>query len=143
MGATRVFRRFSSASTEAAPAASSTTSSPSSAPRYEPPKRSTLDEIAPPTKNFWEAPTRPGDWKISQQYYFLGAAGAATLYATYHALTTTTSDSDNGNGRERVNSVGVGGAGRVGGGGGVGGIDSTPAKRRMISEQDHSPVKKQ
>jgi hypothetical protein len=45
-----------------------------------------LDRLAAPTKNFWEAPFRPYEWKFSHQWTFLGAMACGVTYSCYRVL---------------------------------------------------------
>lgn len=94
---------------------------------YSPPKNSSpLREVPVPTLNFWES-TRPSDWKVVQQYWFLGGVGALTVWATVKALTNNNNNDEGGNGA---------GEGKVS-------REMSPAKREMAEEQERSLVKKQ
>ena len=119
-----------------APLSSATTAPPTTPPpRYSPPK-TPRQQVPIPTLNFWES-TRPSEWKISHQYWFLAGVGALSLWATAKALSA---DADTGEGRG-------------GNGGGNGGNEAgekskvtggmSPAMRGMVAEQESSPVKKQ
>lgn len=121
------------AATEA-PLSSPTSAAPSSTlPRYSPPKTTPSPSQVPiPTLNFWES-TRPSEWKISHQYWFLGGVGALAAWATVKALS---GDKDN-NGEEGGDGKNEAGEkSKVTGG-------MSPAKRVMVVEQERSPVKKQ
>ena len=128
------------AATDAAPSPPTTpTTPPTTPPPYSPPPKgpaSPLREVPIPTLNFWESPTRPGDWKVSQQYWFLAGVGALSTWATVKALSADKYDED----EEKK-----GGNGGNGNGAGESKVSSemSPAKREMVTEQERSPVKKQ
>ena len=123
------FPRCAATGATAPPPPQSATTTP---PPYSPPQTpafTLLREFPVPTLNFWESPMRPGQWKISHQWWFLGGAGTLSACATVKALSA-----DNNKDEEE-------GDGRNGGSKVSGGLSS--AKQSMIAEQARSPVKKQ
>lgn len=99
-------------------------------PHYSPPKsNATPSQVPIPTLNFWES-TRPSEWKISHQYWFLGGVGALAAWATVKALSGDNDGEGGGEGNGKNEESKVTGA-------------MSPAKRGMIAEQERSPVKKQ
>ena len=134
----------SAAETTTSPPTPTPTPTPTTPP-YSPPKTPPLrdDEVLVPTLNFWESPTRPGEWKISQQYVFLAGAGALSLWATVKALSAENNSGGEGggngggkNGGEKNGKREEAGESKVTGG-------MSPAKRGMVEAQERSPVKKQ
>ena len=137
-------------------------------PPYSPPQKPAsahLREVHIPTLNFWQAPTRPSDWNVSQKYWFVGGVGALSIWATVKALSADNNSNKgrnggNGAGERKVSSdvspakqgkaLSADNNGDKGGGNGGNGAseskvssDMSPAKQGMISEQERSPVKKQ
>lgn len=123
------------AATEA-PLSPPTSAAPTSTlPRYSPPKTGnpSPSQVPIPTRNFWES-TRPSEWKISHQYWFLGGVGALAAWATVKALSGDNNGEGGHGGGDRDNEAGE--KSKVTG-------EMSPAKRAMVVEQERSPVKKQ
>jgi hypothetical protein len=121
--------------TDASSSPSSSTTTPP--PFYSPPPKtpsSQIRQLPVPELNFWES-TRPSEWKISQQYWFLAGVGAVSLWATAKALSADNSGAENENGN---NGTGAGENGRT-----KVSPEMSPAKKEMVREQERSPVKKE